>query len=279
MVSGRDDPGIGTTAGRRREHPGERHLLRAHAVRVRDLPERREPVAEAAGPRDPAERAPRQERQPELGAQLQLGPAGAERRRVLVLHAHQPPAEHLLRLADLRRVRVRDARHPDLPGVQQLRQRPDGLRVRHLRVRPVELVQPDRLHAEPLERRLRGLPEVLRPPVDRPAPVAGPQRGRPWWRRARTTRRRPTTPAPPRSAPRCARPRPACRWYASAVSTSVTPASSAAWIVATDRWWSGRPSIDMGIPPSPIADTWTSPILRCCMASRMPVTADGGTAD
>jgi hypothetical protein len=39
------------------------------------------------------------------------------------------------------------------------------------------------------------------------------------------------------------------------VSISVTPASSAAWIVAIDRSVSGRPSIDIGMPPSPMALT------------------------
>ena len=49
------------------------------------------------------------------------------------------------------------------------------------------------------------------------------------------------------------------------MSISVTPASSAAWIVRIDRASSGRPSIDIGIPPRPIALTWTSPMRRLCM--------------
>ncbi len=35
-------------------------------------------------------------------------------------------------------------------------------------------------------------------------------------------------------------------------------------LVATDRSRSGRPSMDIGIPPSPIAETSRSPILRFC---------------
>src|SRR5689334_7333165 len=50
------------------------------------------------------------------------------------------------------------------------------------------------------------------------------------------------------------------------------PASSAAWMVAIDRSSSGRPSIDIGIPPRPIALTWTSPIVRVefVMPSKFP---------
>jgi hypothetical protein len=45
------------------------------------------------------------------------------------------------------------------------------------------------------------------------------------------------------------------------VSISVTPASSAAWIVAMERSSSGRPSIDIGMPPRPMALTVTVPIV------------------
>src|SRR5512142_3134364 len=52
----------------------------------------------------------------------------------------------------------------------------------------------------------------------------------------------------------------------------VTPASSAAWIVATDRVESGRPSIDIGMAPRPIALTCTSPMRRLCMTTSMIFT-------
>ena len=65
-----------------------------------------------------------------------------------------------------------------------------------------------------------------------------------------------------RSTARCAPGPSASSVYASAVSMKVIPASSAAWIVATARAWSGRPSIDSGIPPSPIALTVVSPMRR-----------------
>jgi len=45
------------------------------------------------------------------------------------------------------------------------------------------------------------------------------------------------------------------------VSISVTPASSAAWIVAMERSSSGRPSIDIGIAPRPMALTVAAPIV------------------
>ena len=51
-------------------------------------------------------------------------------------------------------------------------------------------------------------------------------------------------------------------WYASAVSMRVIPASRAAWMVAMERASSGRPSIDIGMPPSPMALTLASPIWR-----------------
>src|SRR5579859_3944834 len=51
----------------------------------------------------------------------------------------------------------------------------------------------------------------------------------------------------------------------SAVSISVTPASRAAWMVRTDRASSGRPSTDMGMPPSPMALTVTEPMVLVCM--------------
>ena len=47
----------------------------------------------------------------------------------------------------------------------------------------------------------------------------------------------------------------AFRWYASAVSMKVMPSSSAAWMVLIERSRSGRPSIDMGMPPRPMAET------------------------
>jgi hypothetical protein len=43
---------------------------------------------------------------------------------------------------------------------------------------------------------------------------------------------------------------------------NVIPASKAAWMVAMARASSGRPSMEMGIPPKPIAETVTSPMVR-----------------
>src|SRR5256885_16954693 len=50
---------------------------------------------------------------------------------------------------------------------------------------------------------------------------------------------------------------------------SVTPASSAAWIVAIERRSSGRPSIDIGMPPRPIALTATPPMCRVCIRTSL----------
>src|SRR6185437_16660901 len=108
-------------------------------------------------------------------AQLKLRLAGAERGRELVLHAHKPAAEDLVGLLDLLRVRVRDAGHPDLARVQQVTDRADRIGVRDARIRAVELVEPDRLDAQALERGVTGLLEVFRRAVDRPAAVTGAQ--------------------------------------------------------------------------------------------------------
>lgn len=56
----------------------------------------------------------------------------------------------------------------------------------------------------------------------------------------------------------------------SAVSMKVTPASSAAWIIAIASSRGGRcpsPFIETGMAPSPIADTVKGPIVRFCMPS------------
>ena len=60
------------------------------------------------------------------------------------------------------------------------------------------------------------------------------------------------------------------------MSIRVTPASSAAWMVRMDRSSPGRPSIDIGIPPRPMALTVTGPmvLVRICppVLSEPPVT-------
>ena len=58
--------------------------------------------------------------------------------------------------------------------------------------------------------------------------------------------------------------------YASAVSMSRTPASSAAWTVRIARARSGRPASDKGIAPRPIADTSTPPTVRRSMRVSYP---------
>ena len=70
-----------------------------------------------------------------------------------------PPAP----ASDLVGVGVGDAGHPDDALVEQVADRADRLGVRHVGVGPVELVEPDRVDAEPLRAdALRGLLEVLR---------------------------------------------------------------------------------------------------------------------
>jgi hypothetical protein len=59
------------------------------------------PRSEGAGAADAAERTPRQKRQAQLGAQLQLVLAGPESGRALVLHRDQPGSEEAVGEADL----------------------------------------------------------------------------------------------------------------------------------------------------------------------------------
>ena len=177
--------------------PGERR----EASRPAPRPCRCRRAASTAGTRCPARRraaAPARER--------------AERRRELVLHRHQPPAEDLLRLPDLVRVGVRDAGQPDLALVEQVADGADRVRVRHLGVGAVELVEADRVDAEALE---RGLARPLRGTPGRRRRSRSRRRGagaRPWWRPARRRCRRRRWPAPGRSASRCGRPRRRTRW-------------------------------------------------------------------
>jgi hypothetical protein len=128
----------------------------------------------------------------------------------------------------------------------------------------VELVQADRVDAEAAGGLLGRALEILRVAVAGPGAVARAEvaaLGRdehvgcagPYSRRARAM----SSSLWPTSF--------ASRWYASAVSMRVTPASSAAWIVAIERSAPGRPSIDMGMPPRPIADTVRLPMVRCCI--------------
>src|SRR5690606_29455132 len=159
-------------AGDRDDHgaagqlPGEADLLRGDAAGLADL---REGVAQVAGAAHAAQRRPGEEGEAEFGADVDLRLAGAEPRRVLVLHAHQAVAEDGVGGPDLLRVRVGDPGHLDLAGVVQVLQRADGLLVRDLRVGTVVLVEADALHAQGLQRAVAGLLEVLGAAVYVPA--------------------------------------------------------------------------------------------------------------
>ena len=73
-----------------------------------------------------------------------------------------------MRLADLLGVGVRETDPLHHALVVQVLERADRLGVRHLRVGPVVLVEPDRLHPEAAERAVDGLAEVARPAADGP---------------------------------------------------------------------------------------------------------------
>src|SRR5918999_609603 len=174
--SGRVEDALGAAGSGNGDHdrglgqlPGETDLVRRDAVGGGDLGEGDVPATERPRPADAAEGRPRQEGDAELGTQLELRLAGAKPRRELVLDAGQAAAQDLAGDPDLVGVGVRDAGQPDLAGVEQVAQRPDGVLIWHLRVRPVVLIQADGLDAERLERALAGRLDVVGPPVDRPA--------------------------------------------------------------------------------------------------------------
>jgi hypothetical protein len=128
-------------------------------------------LGKGLGVAQPAERAPRQEGETELLAHVDLRPAAPEGGGELVLHADERVPEPLVRRPDLIRVGVRQPDHPHLPGVADLRQRADHVGIVDLRVGPVVLPQVDLLHPQPLQARVHGGVQVLRPAVEPPAPA------------------------------------------------------------------------------------------------------------
>jgi hypothetical protein len=158
MLSGREAPGMGITRGDLASSQA-RHTT--CGVRPRSAATR--PKASKRSPSAP----------PELIAEFELGLAATERGRELVLHRREPPAEDLLGETDLLRVGIRDSGLPDRAGVEEIPDGADGVLVRHIRVRTVELVEADRVAAEALERRLRRLLEILGPTVHGPRAVPG----------------------------------------------------------------------------------------------------------
>ena len=168
------------------------------------------------------------------------------------------------RLADLRGVGVADADELHLALLPQLLQRADRLGPRHLRVGPVELVEPDRLDAERPQRGLAGRAQVLAAAVERPravrrAGVAALGRDEHGVAVAATT-----TPAPWRAAARCGRPRRGRGSTRRRCRAGSRRRRARRGRCATACASSGRPSIDRGMPPRPIAPTVRVPRVRCC---------------
>ena len=190
---GRLAPGIGMTTGDWASSQASATCCGLTPLLGGHLGEGRVVIGERLGVAQPAERAPREERQAELGAHVDLGTAAAEGRRELVLHAHQPVADHLVRQPDLIGVGVRDADPRDLAGVLDLLEGADDLFVRHLRIGPVVLPERDLLDAQPLAGWRR------RPRAGGPRSCPGPTL------RPRCERAHPWSPAPPRRGGRARR--------------------------------------------------------------------------
>ena len=124
MVSGRLEPGIGMTTGACASSQASATCCGRGVQLLGHLGERGVARAQVGRALDAAERAPREEGDAELGAQVELGLAGAEARGVLVLHRRQPATQHLLGAADLVGVGVGDAGEPDLPASIRSRSAP-----------------------------------------------------------------------------------------------------------------------------------------------------------
>jgi hypothetical protein len=89
------------------------------------------------------------------------------------LHGGEASTQNLLCEPDLVAVHVGDAREADRTGVQEVADGADGVGIRHLRVRAVQLVQADRLAAQALQRSLRRRLEMLGSAIEGPASVTG----------------------------------------------------------------------------------------------------------
>ena len=130
-------------------------------------------VGELLGVAEATERAPREEGEAELLADVDLGAAAAEGRAELVLDAHEGVAEHGVGGADLLGVRVGEADHGDLAAVGDLLEGADDLVVGHVRVGAVVLPQRELLDAEALEAGVDGTVQVLGGAVEVPAAALG----------------------------------------------------------------------------------------------------------
>ena len=159
--------------GRLRELPRQGDLLGADAAVPGDLGEGGVLLGELLGVGEAAQRAPRQEREAELLADVDLGAARAELGAELVLHAHERVAEDGVRGADLLRVGVGEADVGDLAAVGDLLERADDLVVGDLGIGAVVLPERQLLHAEALQAGVDGLAEVGRGAVGVPAAALG----------------------------------------------------------------------------------------------------------
>src|SRR3954453_23423566 len=119
-----------------RELPRQGHLLRADPAGAGDVREGGMFLGELLRIAESPQRAPGQERQPELVAYVDLRAAAAEGGRELVLHADQRGAEDLVGGADLFEIGVREPDHPDLAGVGDVLEAADHLVVGHVRGGP-----------------------------------------------------------------------------------------------------------------------------------------------
>src|SRR5690606_38136672 len=119
------------------------------------------------------ERAPGEEREAELVADVDLGPAAAERRGELVLHAHEVVAEHRVGRTDLVGVDVGETDGAHLAGVRDLAQHADRLRPVPAVLGAVVLPQPQLLDTQPAQAVVARLPQVLWRAVATPAAAVG----------------------------------------------------------------------------------------------------------
>ena len=153
------------------ELPCQHDLLVAHAVGRRDLAERVE-LGLIIGVTVAAERTPAHEGQANLGAVVERVLGLQVNRRVLVLHGHELVAQNTARNVDLLDGGVGDTGLLRHALVHQLLDGFDGLVVRHLRIRAVEVQQVNGVHAERQCALLAAPNQVLRATVHIPRGAA-----------------------------------------------------------------------------------------------------------
>ena len=124
-------------------------------------------VAQLTAEEPSRERTERDERHAELAAGVEHRDLRVARpERILALDRRH--RVHGMRLAQRRGGDLRQADRPDLPLVHQIRQRPDAVRDRHVRILAVQVIQIDHVGLQARQAVIAHAPQCVRARVDRP---------------------------------------------------------------------------------------------------------------